>query len=55
MTVNQAVEVAIRAIKAATERDTFSGNGILVATVTKDDGFEMLPKKEVEEKLKEII
>jgi len=54
MTINEAVEVAIRAIKAATERDTFSGNGILVATVTKDKGFEMLPKEEVDEKLKEI-
>jgi len=54
MTIDEAVEVAIRAIKAATERDTFSGNGILVATVTKDKGFEMLPSEEVEEKLKEI-
>ena len=54
MVVQKAVEVAIRAIKAATERDTFSGNGILVATVTKDKGFEMLPGEKVEEKLKEI-
>ncbi|MDR2966982.1 MAG: archaeal proteasome endopeptidase complex subunit beta [Methanobacteriaceae archaeon] len=54
MDVSEAAEVAIRAIKAATERDTFSGNGILLATVTKDKGFEMLPNEEVEEKLKEI-
>jgi len=52
--VDEAVEVAIRSIKAAIERDTFSGNGILVAIVTKDKGFEMLPKEEVDEKLKEI-
>jgi len=52
--VDEAIEVAIRAIKAATERDTFSGNGILVATVTEDKGFEMLSKEEVDSKLKEI-
>ena len=46
ITVEEATEVAIRAIKAATERDTFSGNGFLVANVTKD-GFKMLEKEEV--------
>jgi len=54
ITVDEAVEVAVRAIKSATERDAYSGNGILVATVTKDNGFEMLSKEEVDEKLKEI-
>lgn len=52
--VEEAVEVAIRSIKAATERDTYSGNGILVATVTKDNGFEMLSKEEVDKKINEI-
>ena len=54
ITVEEAVDVAIRAIRAAMERDTYSGNGILVATVTKDKGFEMLSKEDVEAKLKEI-
>lgn len=54
ITVDEGVDVAIRAIRAAMERDTYSGNGILVATVTKDNGFEMLPKEDVEAKLKEI-
>jgi len=52
--VDEAIEVAIRAIKSATERDAYSGNGILVATVTEDKGFEMLSKEEIEKKLKEI-
>ena len=47
ITVEEATEVALRAIKAATERDTFSGNGFLVANVTKD-GFKMLEKEEVD-------
>ena len=54
ITVKEGVDVAIRAIRAAMERDTFSGNGILVATVTKDDGFVMLSTKDVEAKLNKI-
>lgn len=53
LTTNQGVELALRAIKAATERDVYSGNGFLVATVTKD-GYKMLDEKEVEKKLKKI-
>ena len=40
ITVEEAKELALRAIKAATERDTYSGNGFLVAEVTKD-GYKM--------------
>lgn len=47
ITVDEAIEVALRSLKAATERDTFSGNGFLVAKVTKD-GYEMLEKEEIE-------
>ncbi|RBQ22262.1 Proteasome subunit beta [Candidatus Methanobinarius endosymbioticus] len=54
ITVEEGIDVAIRAIRAAMERDTYSGNGILVATVTKDNGFEMLSKDIIEAKLKEI-
>lgn len=41
LSVNEGLELAIRAIRAASERDTYSGNGFLVAKVDKD-GFEML-------------
>jgi proteasome beta subunit len=54
VTVKKGVDIAIRAIRAAIERDTFSGNGVLVATVTKDNGFEMLPDDLVEKKIKKI-
>ena len=36
------------------ERDTFSGNGIKIATITKEEGFKMLPDEEVEKKIKEL-
>ena len=53
ITVEEAKELAIRAIKAATERDTYSGNGFLLAEVTKD-GFKMLEKEEVESIVEKI-
>ncbi len=53
ITVEEAKELALRAIKAATERDTYSGNGFLVAQVTKD-GYKMLEKEEVESIIEKI-
>ena len=50
LSVEEGLELAIRAIRAASERDTYSGNGFLVAKVDKD-GFEMLDN----EKVKEIL
>lgn len=43
--------LATRAVQAAMERDTASGNGIMVAEIT-EDGFEVLEEKEIESKLK---
>ena len=53
ITVEEAKELALRAIKAATERDTYSGNGFLVAEVTKE-GYKMLEKEEVESIIEKI-
>jgi proteasome beta subunit len=53
LTIDEGIDVAIRSIKSAMERDTFSGNGILIATVTKD-GFKMLSPEEIEEKVNQI-
>mgnify|MGYP000450270346 FL=1 len=41
ITTDEGIEIAIRAIKAAAERDTYSGNGYLVAKVDAN-GVEML-------------
>jgi len=52
--VDEGVDLAIRAIKSAMERDAFSGNGIMVATITKEEGFRKFSQEEVETKIKEI-
>ncbi|MCF0226407.1 MAG: archaeal proteasome endopeptidase complex subunit beta [Methanobrevibacter sp.] len=51
--VDEGLEIAIRAIKAASERDTYSGNGYLVAKVDKN-GFEMLDDEKVNKILEKI-
>lgn len=43
-------DIATRAVQSAMERDTASGNGIMVAEIT-EDGFEVLEEKEVESHL----
>ena len=53
MNTKKGVELALRALNAATERDVYSGNGRLVATITKD-GFKMFTKEEIEKELKKI-
>jgi proteasome beta subunit len=52
--IEDGIELVIRAIKAAMERDTYSGNGIRIATVTKEEGFKILPDEEVEKKVEEL-
>jgi proteasome beta subunit len=54
MYIEDGIEVAIRAIKSAMERDTYSGNGIRIATITKEEGFKILPDEEVDKKIKEV-
>lgn len=51
MDVEEGIDVAVRAIQSAMERDAFSGNGVLVAVVTKE-GFKMLPEEEVISRLR---
>lgn len=43
-------QLAIRAVQAAMERDTASGNGVMVAEIT-EDGYNVLDDKEVEKRL----
>lgn len=46
----EAKDLAVRAVQAAMERDTASGNGIMVAEIT-EDGYEVLEEKEIEKRL----
>ncbi len=43
-------DLAVRAVQAAMERDTASGNGIMVAEIT-EDGYEVLQESEIEKRL----
>ena len=52
MTMEEGVELAIEAIKAASERDTASGQGVDVFTITKD-GIKHVSKQKVEKVYKE--
>ncbi|MEN4017153.1 MAG: archaeal proteasome endopeptidase complex subunit beta [Methanobacterium sp.] len=49
--IEEGIDIAVRAIQSAMERDAFSGNGILVAVVTKE-GFKILPEEEVKSRLR---
>ncbi|WP_347722414.1 archaeal proteasome endopeptidase complex subunit beta [Candidatus Nanohalococcus occultus] len=46
----EAKKLAIESIQSAMERDTASGNGVMVAEIT-EDGFEVVEEKEVESTL----
>ncbi|NLM02089.1 Proteasome subunit beta {ECO:0000255/HAMAP-Rule:MF_02113} [Methanothermobacter wolfeii] len=52
--VDEGVDIAIRAIKSAMERDTYSGNGILVATVTEEEGFRMITEEEIQKRIEDL-
>ncbi len=52
--VDEGINVAIRAIKSAMERDAYSGNGILVSVVKTDDGYNELTKEEIQERYNKI-
>ncbi|NJE06498.1 archaeal proteasome endopeptidase complex subunit beta [Thermococcus sp. M36] len=49
--LEEGVRLALRAIKIATRRDVFTGDGITLVTVTKD-GYRELSKEEIEALLK---
>lgn len=51
MDVEEGINVAVRAIQSAMERDAFSGNGVMVAVVT-EEGFKMLPEEDVISRLR---
>ncbi len=50
MSHEEGKELAVRAVQSAMERDTASGNGIMVAEIT-SDGYEVIEEKEVKSHL----
>jgi len=47
LTVKEGVELAVRGLSAAMKRDSASGDGISIATITSKDGFQMVPDEEI--------
>lgn len=54
LSVEEAKSLAVRSLQSAMERDTASGNGILLSTITPDEGFEMVDEDEIEEIIEEL-
>ncbi len=54
MTLDEGIDLVIRGVNAAMRRDAASGDGISVATITKEKGFVELNSGEVEEKRKKM-
>ncbi|MCD6410915.1 MAG: archaeal proteasome endopeptidase complex subunit beta [Thermoplasmata archaeon] len=53
MTVDEGIDLAIRALSSAMKRDSASGDGIDIAVITKE-GFRLLSDEEIEERKKKL-
>ncbi|MCD6275614.1 MAG: archaeal proteasome endopeptidase complex subunit beta [Thermoplasmata archaeon] len=54
LNLDEGVNLAIRGVNAAMRRDSASGDGISVATITREKGFEELSSEEVNKRLKKM-
>jgi proteasome beta subunit len=54
MSVSDGLDLAIRSITASMKRDSASGDGINVASITKKQGFQRLEKDEIERRKKKM-
>ena len=54
MSRNQAIKVAAKALLASAQRDAASGNGMDLAVITKDAGYQQLTEKEVADLLSKL-
>ncbi len=54
ITLDDAINLAIRGVNAAMKRDAASGDGIDVATITAKDGFVKLDDEEVKKRMKKL-
>ncbi len=54
LTIEQGLDLAVRAIAAAMKRDSASGDGMSVCAITKKDGFRRLSREDVEKRRKKM-
>lgn len=49
LSLEEAKQIAVRSLISAMERDTASGNGIILATITEEEGFQQLESEEIDQ------
>jgi proteasome beta subunit len=53
--VEENIPIAIKALHSAMRRDSVTGDGVTIATITKEEGFREFKEEEVKKLVKEII
>ncbi|MEM0138811.1 MAG: archaeal proteasome endopeptidase complex subunit beta [Thermoplasmatales archaeon] len=54
LSIDEGVDIAIRAISTSLQRDAATGNGIDIVTITPDSGYVEMAEEEVQKRIKKI-
>jgi proteasome beta subunit len=54
LSLDEGVDIAIRALSAAMSRDSASGDGIALCTITEEDGFEAFSEEEIDQRREQL-
>ncbi len=54
LSLDDGVDLAIRALNAAMQRDSASGDGIALTTITDDGGFEAYSEEDIDQRLEQL-
>jgi proteasome endopeptidase complex, beta component (EC 3.4.25.1). Threonine peptidase. MEROPS family T01A len=54
ITIDQGIDIAIRAISTSLQRDAATGNGIDIVTITSSEGYKQLPEDDVQKRIKKL-
>lgn len=54
LSLDSGVDLAVRALTSAMQRDSASGDGIALCTITEDDGFQQLSEDELDERRQQL-
>ena len=54
LSIDEGIDIAIRAISTSLQRDAATGNGIDVVVITPEEGYKALPDEEVQKRIKKL-
>ena len=54
MSLDEGVDLAVRGISAAMKRDSASGDGMMICTITRDEGFKLVPVEDLQKRKKKL-